>query len=172
MGSRCSWSAVWPWTSQCPSLNPGFLFYKTASQERKRGRSRGLRRVPLGCQPKLWETEEAAVRTLWVKKPQEAGTGPGLLPQGPWRNHITATAASTVPRRFPLPPVPGRHLLPTAGRPLLQHLPWVAAPGSSCRRGCCPCSWGGWPGFKEPASPLRWAAPALELQAQFQPYPL
>ena len=49
-------------------------------------------------QPKLWETEQAPVRTLWVKKPQEAGTGPRLLPQGPWRNHIMATTASSIPR--------------------------------------------------------------------------
>lgn len=63
--------------------------------------SKGLRRV-LSAIPAL--AQALGNRTcpskgcLWVKKPQEAGPGPRLLPQGPWRNHIMVATASTIPQ--------------------------------------------------------------------------
>lgn len=165
---------MWPWTGHAPFLNLNF-FYKTPtpfSQEVKSGRSPGTEKST------VWAPGPSP-GSLWVKKPQEKGTEPRLLPQGPWRNHITATTTSTIPRQFPLLPLPGQHLLPTAGCPhsIGTCLGWsgslavviagrlAAVPGGMCRsvsalkametsmaRSSCPCI-PAFP-FQIPPSPL------------------
>lgn len=54
-----------------------------------------MRRVTLGLSALAYpqEAEHGPVSTMWVKKPQKAGSVPRLEPQEPYRNHIRATTA-------------------------------------------------------------------------------
>lgn len=74
----------------------------TLARDKRGGCLWKVRRVTLGLSAPAYpqEAEHGPVSTMWVKKPQKAGSVPRLEPQEPYRNHIRATTAPPAHKDF------------------------------------------------------------------------
>lgn len=92
---------------QSPSLSePCFSLSKAERQSYPHKRRRVGSPQREGCHSGLsapdypQEATHGLVSTMWVQKPQKAGSVPRLEPQEPYRNHIRATTAPPAHRDF------------------------------------------------------------------------